>query len=525
MRPVALASAAKLDKAIETAFESRQDQRTYLQTDKPLYQPGETVWFRADVRAAKTLAGGAPEGVTVELVSPRGAVVATKRTLEQNGVARNDFVLDAAIEGGEYTLRLTSDRGTRDEKKIVINTYQAPRLMKTLELLRKAYGEGDPVAAALEVKRTTGEPFADRNVTAVVTVDDGEAARLTVKTDHAGKAIVSFALPPHIARGDGVLTVMVEDGGVTESIQKPIPIVMKTLQLAVFPEGGDLVDSVPSRVYFMAKTMIGKPADIEGKLVDDRGAKVAELASIHDGMGSFALTPAPGRRYHVEVTRPAGITTQIELPAAHADGCVLHSLPPAATSVTDLLRVAALCSSARSLQVEATLRDRRIAGGTFHVGPDSPAVVELPIARGEPGAVRVTLFADRQPIAERLVYHAGTPLHVTLTADRTSYAPRDPVKLHVHADDARGRPVKASLALAVVDDTVLSYADDKSARILAHTYLEPELGATAADPIEEPNFYFSDKPEAAEAMDALLATRGYRRFEWRQVLPAAGGQP
>jgi len=26
-------------------------------------------------------------------------------------------------------------------------------------------------------------------------------------------------------------------------------------------------------------------------------------------------------------------------------------------------------------------------------------------------------------------------------------------------------------------------------------------------------------------MDALLATRGYRRFEWRQVLPAAGSQP
>jgi hypothetical protein len=99
------------------------------------------------------------------------------------------------------------------------------------------------------------------------------------------------------------------------------------------------------------------------------------------------------------------------------------------------------------------------------------------------------------------------------------------VKLHVHATDARGNPVKASVGLAVVDETVLSYADDKSARILAHTYLEPELGATAADPIEEPNFYFSDKPEATAAMDALLATRGYRTFEWRQVLPAQGSQP
>ena len=79
--------------------------------------------------------------------------------------------------------------------------------------------------------------------------------------------------------------------------------------------------------------------------------------------------------------------------------------------------------------------------------------------------------------------------------------------------------------MAVVDETVLAFADDKSARILARMYLEPELGATSAEPIEEPNFYFSDKPEAAAAMDALLATRGYRRFEWRPITAALGGTP
>jgi len=129
-----------------------------------------------------------------------------------------------------------------------------------------------------------------------------------------------------------------------------------------------------------------------------------------------------------------------------------------------------------------------------------------------------------EPLAERLVYHGrGQDLKITLAADKKTYAPRDPVKLTLHASDASGRPVKASVGVAVVDDTVLSFADDKTAKILAHIYLEPELGATAADPIEEPNFYFSDKPEAAAAMDALLATRGYRRFEWRPILAKTTG--
>jgi hypothetical protein len=522
--PARLAGSAALDKAIATYFGTVASRRTYLQTDKPLYQPGETIWFRADVRATRTLVGGPPGGVTMQLVSPRGAVIATKRVLAQNGVARNDFALAADIEGGEYTLQMIADQGGTDTKKVIVNTYEAPRLMKTLELLRKAYGEGDPVTAAVEVKRTTGEPFAERALTAVVTIDDAEVGRLPLRTDEEGKAVVRFQLPAQISRGDGLLTILVEDGGVTESIQKRIPIVMKTVSLGLYPEGGSLVDGVPGRVYFMAKTPIGKPADIEGNVLDDRGQVVASFASVHDGMGRFELVPAADRRYHVEITRPVGIVTRVDVPAARPDGCVLRAAEPRGA---DTLRAAAICKTRRRLQIEATLRETRLAGGAFDIEAGTPALIELPIARTSQGAVRVTLFsAQGEPLAERLIYHgAGANLKVALTADRKSYSPRDPVKLHVHATDARGNPVKASVGLAVVDETVLSYADDKSARILAHTYLEPELGATAADPIEEPNFYFSDKPEATAAMDALLATRGYRTFEWRQVLPAQGSQP
>jgi len=523
LAPTPLAPATRLDRAIATYFGGQAGQRTYIQTDKPLYQPGETIWFRADVRAAKTLVGGTPLGATLQLLSPRGAVVAQKRVLVQNGVARNDFTLADDATGGEYTLQLISDGGATDTKKIVVNTYEAPRLMKTLELLRKAYGEGDAVSAAVEIKLATGEPFARRSVTAVATVDDVEVARQKVDTDADGKALVKFQLPAKIARGDGLLTILAEDGGVTESIQKRIPIIMTTLQLAVLPEGGDLVAGVSGRVYFMAKTPIGKPADIEGKVVDDSGQVVADFASIHDGMGKFELEPAADRHYHLEITKPANIVTRADVPAAQPDGCVLRGVDQKAG---DTLRIAAICKTARKLEIEATLRENRLAGGAFEVGAGKPALVELPIASRAQGAVRLTLFSDTgTPLAERLVYHRSSgALKVALTPDRKSYSPRDKIKLHVHTTDAQGQPVAASLGLAVVDDTVLSYADDKTAKILAHVYLEPELGATAADPIEEPNYYFSDKPDAASAMDALLATRGYRRFEWRQVLPE-GSKP
>jgi hypothetical protein len=68
---------------------------------------------------------------------------------------------------------------------------------------------------------------------------------------------------------------------------------------------------------------------------------------------------------------------------------------------------------------------------------------------------------------------------------------------------------------------VLAFADDKSGNLISRMLLEQELGATKEDPIEDPKYYFGDKPDAAASLDALLATRGYRRFEWRPVLDLA----
>src|ERR1043166_5126495 len=170
-------------------------------TDKPLYQPGETIWFRADLRATGTLVGAPPIGLTLQLVSPRGAIAMQKRLQAAGGVAQNDFALASDLEGGEYTIQLVADDGTTDSKKIIVNTYEAPRLQKSLEFAGKASGEGDAAPAAIGVKRAPGEPFAGKPLTAVVTVDDAEIARLAIRTDGDGKATAKFALPQAIARG------------------------------------------------------------------------------------------------------------------------------------------------------------------------------------------------------------------------------------------------------------------------------------------------------------------------------------
>src|SRR5207247_700025 len=83
------------------------------------------------------------------------------------------------------------------------------------------------------------------------------------------------------------------------------------------------------------------------------------------------------------------------------------------------------------------------------------------------GIARITVFSDRlEPLAERLVFRQrGQRLQIVVRPDRAQYSPRDPVALEILTTDRAGHPVSADLALAVVDDTVLSLANDKTAHI------------------------------------------------------------
>lgn len=528
-----LPGADALKAQIETRFQNQGSRRFYIQTDKPIYKPGETVWVKAWDLTTRAFSGQHnTAGMYVELISPRGAQVAKKKVRENAGMAQADFELAAGIAGGEYTLRVKTLDGKTAERPIVIASYEPPRLKMKLEFVRKAYGPGDEVSATFEVKRTTGEPLRNHALSAMVRLDGQDLPRVNFQTDGQGDAVVRFNLPGEIALGDGLLTVLADESGLTESIARRIPIIVKKLSFAAYPEGGDLLVGTPGRVYFEAKNPLGKPADVSGRVVDDNGAIVARFTSVRDGLGRFDLTPTIGRVYHVEIDKPVGITDQYALPAAKLEGCTLRSIDDldgqlAATRVT----VRCAGSTAKKVFVSAVVRENLLDSAAVEVPAGAPATVYLePRGQGTEaigqaqGVARVTLFDEgMRPMAERLVYrHRRARMGVKITPDKKSYVPRDRVQLEVQTSDARGNPIPADVALSVVDDTVLSFADDKTGHILSRLYLEPELPGK----VEEPNFYFDLAEEKSGlAMDLLMGTRGYRRFEWLpgQLLARATG--
>ncbi len=508
------AAAVRLDQAVDAFHKRTAGRRAFIAVDKPLYQPGESIWFRAFDLRSTDLVGDGDAGFTFQLLDPRGSVIVEKMVASAKGVAHNDFILAPDAPGGEYVIKASTRTGVAAERRVIVAAYQPPRIKKKLEFLRKAYGAGDKVAAAVALHRGTGEPLAGQSVVGQVVIDGAEVARVPVTTDGGGNAVVRFDLPGRMAKGDGLLSVLVTDGGITESIQKRIPITMDRMQVTLYPEGGDLVSGLPGRVYVQARNMIDKPADVEGRVVDDRGEVAAMFRTVRDGLGRFELVPQPGRTYKVQITRPAGITQTYALPRAADGGCSLQAVDDFTSQRADV-RVAVWCTEPRTVVATAVLRERRLATAAAAVDRGA-TVLALPVPAGAQGAVRVTLFDDGlRPLAERLVYrNRHADLKVTITPDRKSYQPRQGVTLAIETRGADGKPVAADLAMSVVDDTVLSFADDKSGHLLARLYLEAEM---PGQKIEEPDFYFSDDPIAAKAIDMVMGTHGWRRFDWKPV--------
>ena len=127
--------------------------------------------------------------------------------------------------------------------------------------------------------------------------------------DRSGDAGASFRLPAEIQRGEGVIGMAIQDGGTVETAAKTIPILLQSVDVSLYPEGGDLIAGLPNRVYVEGKTPAPKPADLAGFIVNRAGQEIATFRTEHEGRGRFSFVPAKGETYSLRITEPSGSPT------------------------------------------------------------------------------------------------------------------------------------------------------------------------------------------------------------------------
>lgn len=495
------------------------EDRVYVQTDKPFYSPGEDIWFSALVREGTGLKPSLKSDIlTVELISPKGTVEKKINLIARHGKTAGDFNLDKEAIGGLYKIRAYTNWMKNEgseyyfEKEIQVQDIVLPHLKMKLDFEKKAFGAGDEVIAKLELNSNENKALSNHPIKYVGSLNGTKLIEQSSSTDEEGITYIKFLLPKKLNSTDGLLNVMIDYNGSTESISRSIPIILNKVKLTLYPEGGDLVNGLQSKVAFRALNEFGKAADVEGVVLSEKGTQISSFKSFHQGMGAFSFSPQSGERYYVKITKPEGITEQYPLPQALNRGYVMN----VNNSTKGQISLTVQSTESEELSLIAQVRGKlyystiiRSLGGKNELVFSTE---KFPV-----GVAQITLF-DSKGIAraERLAF-VNKDKHLTLSVetDKEKYLPREKVKMTFLVKDERGLPMPANLAVSVVNDQLLSFADDKSGNILSQLWLQQDL----KEKVEEPAFYFDAKQKkSAEALDYLLLTSGWRRFTWEKLL-------
>ena len=275
-----------------------------------------------------------------------------------------------------------------------------------------------------------------------------------------------------------------------------------------FPEGGNLVNGLTSRVALSVNDASGNPVNYQGKVLDSSNDTIASFSTLSAGTASFHITPEAGKTYKVMLLNDRQEKSFHNLPDAFDKGYVL-SLSDTAQYVKVLIQnnlrtspYLYLFVHARQMIVHAEARGafgNRIA---FLIDKNK---------LGE-GINHFTLFnEDLNPVCERLYFrHPSKKLAVNVRQDQQQYGVRRKVRLELETTSDQ-KPVVANLSMAVYKLDSLS--TEENSGIFDYVWLTSDLDGT----VSSPEYYFSQSADSETALDNLMLTKGWRRFNWDHI--------
>lgn len=304
----------------------------------------------------------------------------------------------------------------------------------------------------------------------------------------------------------------------------PFPKPALTYDLQLFPEGGNLVKGLESKIAFRAVGEDGKGIKFKGSIVNQQNDTVAHFEPFKFGIGSFAFTPKEGEIYRVLLQDAQKQWFTYSLPTPREQGYVMQVKE---SSLTLEVTVSARQNGASEVYLLAHTGGVPKVTDMKTLNNGKATFLINKTAQGD-GITTITLFdANRKPVCERLHFkRTAQPLILTAKTDKQQYSLREKINLDIAAALKSTTPTAADLSVSVYLVDSLPAEDPIS--IDTYLSLTSDLNGT----VESPAYYFINSgQEVHQALDNLMLTHGWRRFNWEDIdkkhsfvyLPEQGG--
>jgi len=378
------------------------------------------------------------------------------------------------------------------------------------------------------VDGTSHKPLDLSKVAYVEVLDNNQAPVLQAKValkDGSGSA--SIYLPVNINNGNYKLrtyTNWMKNFNPEYYFEKNITIVnpLKTpdasarqaaanYDIQFFPEGGNLISGLSNNIAFKAVGEDGKGIAFKGAIIDQRNDTVALFQPLKFGIGHFLFTPAANNTYRAVIKVGNGNPVIKNLPTVNSRGYTMQLTDKGAgqldVAVSSNNANGPVYIFAHTRQAVKVAESAVMNNGTAHFTINKNKLDE--------GVSHITIFnSDKQPVCERLYFKRPKQrLFIEANADQPQYTLRKKVDVTIAAKDTAGKLLTADLSMAVYPVDALQEIEPEN--IFNYLWLSSDLKGN----IESPDYYFKNNTaEADEALDNLMLSQGWRRFQWNNIL-------
>jgi hypothetical protein len=477
--------------SIEAAVRIVREQRVMITTDKPMYQPGQTIHVRTLTLSRPSLRPAGSRPVVFEVKDAAGnRVFRQQGTTDAYGVAALSIPLAQRLNMGNWTLSATVD-GVTSERTVRVERYQLPDYGVTITPDRGYYRPGDRARIALDARYFFGRPVSGAEVTVEAwTFDVGfnQYATVTTTLSEEGLGEVEVDIPGFLVGqelngGDAFVRldfIVVDRAGQTEQITRNLVVSSQDVRVSVVP-AGPAIPGADMPTYVLTRTPNGQPVATTCAL------RIAgQTLTFETDATGFAEVQVPvpttevvGMR--VEARLPDGRTGsgEVTLEGASADDIAVYA-DQAVYAAGDSAQIDFLARGAQGRLFVDVIRDGQtlltdaidIAGGRASFTLDlSPELAGAIVVQG----YYVTLDGRIVRGSRTLYVDAPGDLRIRYATDREEYRPGDTAEVTLQVQDAAGEGVQAAVGLTVVDEAVFALQDNQPGFERVYFQLEEAL--------------------------------------------------
>jgi len=486
---------------LEQSLAIQRDYRLLLSSDKPLYQPGQTIHMRA--LALNTLDLTPARGATVSFLveDPKGNKVFRQSVVaSEYGIASADFMLADLVNQGDYKLSVSiagpSGEETQSERTVEVRPYVLPKFGVEVSTDRSYYLPGQTVEGLVQADYFFGKPVIGGQVQISGSVWDVErtvVVDLRGQTDESGRYSFSFDLPDYFA-GSGLESgqaqfalevTVVDQTDHAEQTSKTLPIAEQPLVIEAVAESGMLKPEIENVVYILSSYPDGLPAPAALQ-VSVNGREPVQLATGEYGLAEFAFTPQRGSYHSLEIIAQdeAGLAArrQVDFETDERSDSVLLRADRAAYVVGETMYLVALTpvefgsiyldivKAGQTLSTRSAPVEEGRAEFAVDLSPDLYGTLEL-------HAYKVLVDGTIVRDTRLVVVDEANDIAIDVTADRDTYLPGETATLDFHTTEP-GQPevgVQSALGLAIVDESVFALERQDPGFAKLYFMLEQEL--------------------------------------------------